>query len=963
MMRGTSKHGLTGALALALGAACWTLAVAAAEGVTMPAPALSYFVAKTGSDAWSGKLPEANAARTDGPFATLERARAALRALKQAGPLPAGGVAVQVRVGTYEVAAALKLTAEDAGTEAAPVIYCAFPGEKVILTGGKLVSGFVPYRGEILKADVGAQGFKGIAFRQVFCNGQRQVLARYPNFEAANPHGGGFAYVDGEPLSMYTNLPEENVRVIQCKRRDVRTWAHPEQAEVIIFPRYNWHNWAMPVAGADPVAGTITLAKDMAWGHYTGFRGIRPLDRFYVRNLFEELDAPGEWYLDQETWTLYFWPPAGAAGGLAAAEVRAPVTETLVEIGPKADWLTVRGFTLEGCEGAAVVVRDSSHCLIAGNTIHDTGGRLSGFAAVSVQGGRDCGVVGNDIFEVCNYGIRLESDSAARDGLIPSGHYADNNYLHHIGVLNGHGCGIYLSGIGLRVSHNLIHDTTRCGIFGGGNDCVVEYNHIRHVNLETEDTGGYYVGGNWHVRNHVIRYNYIHDVLGYGRTGDTWTSPHFAWGIYLDDDHSGAHVYGNIVARTTLGGSHIHAGRDNLLENNIFVDHARQQMQYSGHDPKSEVIATHLEAFKKAMAKPAYRERYPELAAADLGTIWQMAGNTFRRNIIYYRNPQAKLYQYSRNDVPEQNHSDGNLIWHFGLPLNVGLPNVPLEQQWEEWQRRGFDTHSVVADPLFVDPEKDDYRLRPESPAFKLGFEPIPVEKIGPYADALRASWPIIEAPGVRETPLVNTKVELPAKPARPRPQTTVPRLATPPVPDGVLNPGEWPEARLRLSERPDGSTSGSAPCEVRLGHDGVNLYVAVIVPLADRAKLVLGDAWGDVDAAEVCFRDLSGPTPGPTFVVHGFANGKVECVTEAGAPVAAVEALAGAVRFAALIEAHQWRGEWVLPLAAAGIRAAAGAKLGLNFGVRRLQPAEWLQWRGSGATWNLAEAGTAVLE
>jgi hypothetical protein len=401
-------------------------------------------------------------------------------------------------------------------------------------------------------------------------------------------------------------------------------------------------------------------------------------------------------------------------------------------------------------------VRDSDNCLVAGNTIHDTGGRLGYTAGVEVNGGHNCGVVGNDLYEVCNWGIRLNGAWSERSTLTPTGHYADNNYIHHIGVLNGHGCGIGLDGIALRASHNLIHDTTRCGIFGGGTDCVVEYNHIRHVNLETEDTGGYYNGGNWQIRGQVVRYNWIHDVLGYGRTGDRWSSPHFAWGIYLDDDLSGVHVYGNIVARTTLGGSHIHAGRDNILENNIFIEGAQQQMQYSGHDPKSSIVASHRAEFEKAMQQPAWRQRYPELAAADPDKLWVMEGNKFIRNIVYYKSPKAKLYQYSPSDAPAVNESDYNLIWHFGLPLDTSVPGLP----WDEWQKKGYDPHSVVADPLFVDADRDDYRLRPNSPAFSLGFKPIPIAKVGPYASPLRASWPIVEAKGVRETPLVDTVIE-----------------------------------------------------------------------------------------------------------------------------------------------------------------------------------------------------------
>jgi hypothetical protein len=130
-----------------------------------PLRAANLFVATNGNDAWTGRLPEPNAPGTDGPFATLERARDAVRALKLAGPPPLGGIAVQVRAGVYALTNSLRLTPADSGTESAPVIYRNFGREKVILSGGKAITGFAPYRGQILKADVGAQGFKAIYFR------------------------------------------------------------------------------------------------------------------------------------------------------------------------------------------------------------------------------------------------------------------------------------------------------------------------------------------------------------------------------------------------------------------------------------------------------------------------------------------------------------------------------------------------------------------------------------------------------------------------------------------------------------------------------------------------------------------------------------------------------------------------------------------------------------------------------
>jgi hypothetical protein len=129
-----------------------------------------------------------------------------------------------------------------------------------------------------------------------------------------------------------------------------------------------------------------------------------------------------------------------------------------------------------------------------------------------------------------------------------------------------------------------------------------------------------------------------------------------------------------------------------------------------------------------------------------------MTGNVFRRNVISYTRPESKLFRLRL--VPlDRNVFERNLYWHGGLPLDSAVRGRTGEQV-RDWLSFGADRDSVIADPLFVDAAKDDYRLRPESPAWKLGFERIPVEKIGPYADELRASWPIVEAEGVRERPI-----------------------------------------------------------------------------------------------------------------------------------------------------------------------------------------------------------------
>ncbi|MFA6293198.1 MAG: hypothetical protein WC637_15540, partial [Victivallales bacterium] len=323
----------------------------------------NYYVAVNGNDAWSGTMPETNAAKSDGPFATFDRARDEIRKLKASAPLT-GPVNVFVRKGLYELGRTFKLGPEDSGTAVAPVTYRAYGNEKPVVIGGKRITGFTRHKGDILKSDVGGQGFKDIYFRELFFNGKRQHLARFPNYEAENPYGGGWAYADGKPVNMYQDIPGEDKRTLVYREKDIRTWARPEEGEVFVFPRYNWWNNIVGIKSVDRSKRIITLTGDCSYP-------IRPQDRYYVRNMFEELDAPGEWYLDRQSWTLYFWPPSPIEDGA----VYAPVLQTLVEMAPGTSHVRVMGLTLECCDGSGVVLRKTENCLIAGNTVRNVVGR------------------------------------------------------------------------------------------------------------------------------------------------------------------------------------------------------------------------------------------------------------------------------------------------------------------------------------------------------------------------------------------------------------------------------------------------------------------------------------------------------------------------------------------------------------------------------------------------------------
>ena len=711
-------------------------------GVWLLAPVSTFaetilYISPQGNDTHSGTLAKTTADRSDGPLATLVKARDEIRRRKAAGE--SGPFTVLLRGGVYYLRDGMRFSRADSGSKGDPIVYKAFEEETPILVGGTPVRGFIAHEGKILKADLASQGLAGATFDQVFSGGERQIPARYPNFDPSDPYAGGWAYADGEPIPMWKNIPGESKRKFTIKPEDRRDWSRATQAGVFVFPRYNWWNNRLPIRSFDFSTGAVELTGDASYP-------IRPGDRYYVYHVFEELDAPGEWFHDKKNDTLYFYSPKEFDG-----EVTIPTAKNVIHAEGATD-LTFRGLTIECSRGDGVSFRDCNGCRVVGCTIR--GIRSSG---IGIHGGQDCEAVGNDICNVGSHGIYLSGGD--RETLASGGHRAENNYIHHTGVFYKQGVGVVLAGVGNRASRNLVHDCPRFAFLYSGNDQIIELNHVRHVNLETCDTGATYSGGRDWVspRGSVIRYNYIHDIFGFGKrdhhTGP-WMTPHYCWGIYLDDNSAEVHVYGNIVVRALRGLLHFHCARDNRVENNIFVDGLLQQIEMNGWGDYSRFLEKMAPAYEKYVKLPAWRKYSKLQKGGHPKEAIPMGGNEIRRNILYYTAPDAKLYKYraAATRFLEDFECDENLIWHKNRPITIGgLDKTPPAEQWNKWREMGFDKNSVVADPLFVDPENDDYRLRPDSPAFQLGFKPIPVERIGPYESPDRASWPIEEAAGARE--------------------------------------------------------------------------------------------------------------------------------------------------------------------------------------------------------------------
>jgi parallel beta-helix repeat protein len=599
--------------------------------------AAEFYVAATGDDANPGTRAK--------PFATLERARDATRTLERRS-----GTTVLVHGGVYELATTLKLDTKDSG-----VIWRAYRDERPILVGGTKISGFAPHTGQILKANVGTN-----QFRQLFFDGQRQELARYPNLDPAKPFESGWTFVE-KGLSK---------RAFQATAADLRNRARPTDGEVSIFPSHEWWNNIWPIAAIDREQRTITLRRDCSYEIAAG-------DRYFVRGLLEELDAPGEWCLDKGT--LYFWPPSPLKG----QTVYAPRLRTILELGAGAANVTFRGFTFEVCDGTAVVLNNTTNCLIANCTIRNVGDYNG--SGVNVAGGARNGVVGCDIADIGNNGISLSGGDEKT--LTSAGNFAENNHITRTGVFHKQGNGINLSGTGNRVARNTLHHLPRFGVMFGGQNHVIELNHIHHVSLETMDTGAIYGGSlNWlSAHGCVIRHNFIHDVIGRSGKVGKWLAPYFAWGIYLDWTAMGVTVTGNIVARTPRSGIHVHDGRDNVIENNILIEcgsgqhehGAVSQIEFNGWDTSYGWWKREIEnwgrQYDSVANLPAWRNvaslRDPRTVPLPDGRTMQR--NVVRRNILCWRDPQPQPFQF-RNVSFEHNLSDSNLVWHFDQPLKTG---------------------------------------------------------------------------------------------------------------------------------------------------------------------------------------------------------------------------------------------------------------------------------------------------
>ena len=664
-----------------------------------PKPAVALYVATDGSDA--------NAGTPEKPFATLDRARDALRASKVRGPLPRGGATVFVNGGSYQVAETFELDDRDSGTPDAPVVYRAMPGQKPVFTGGVRVGGFgpvtdaaaleripAPARGKVVKADLEAQGItdcgqvtvRGYGVPRYPCrpwvdlyfNGVPRQLARWPNK--------GFVKVGEVHAGRYRTKDSRKPGVFEYDGDRPRRWSQAK--DVWMFGLWG-HLWA----GRCVRAASFDLdRRQVATAHSTSY-GFREGQPFYYLNLLEELDQPGEWHIDREAGTLYLYPPAD----VATAVVELPIfSQPFVKM-DNVSHVTLLGLTFDLGRTDGAAIAGGRQNLLAGCTFRRLGGN-----GVIVHGGTGHGVLGCDIHRVGAGGLRVRGGDYKT--LTPARHFVENTHVFDFSrVDRAYAPAVHLDGVGIRVAHNLFHESPHHALRIEGFDHTIEFNEVHSCVYESDDQAGIDIWGNPTYRGLVIRHNFFHHIgSGHQRAGQA--------GIRLDDYISGVLMYGNVFYRCSgghFGAIQIHGGKDNIADNNLMVD-CKAAFSFSPWGQKlweerlkSESMAQRLARMGVDVSKPVFVARYADLA--------HMAEN-----------------------------ADRNFIWR----------NVAVRCGQFAMRERGvnemFDNVALSADPGFADASKREFRLPPHSGIYdRLAFRPIPFGEIGLYRDEFRATWPV----------------------------------------------------------------------------------------------------------------------------------------------------------------------------------------------------------------------------
>ncbi|AWW32735.1 right-handed parallel beta-helix repeat-containing protein [Echinicola strongylocentroti] len=690
-----------------------------------------FYVSPQGSDDWSGTLSSPNSDASDGPFASLERARDAVRELKKDQKK---AIVVQVREGVYRLRETVVFGVEDSGEGTNTISYEAYPDETPVFSSGQQITGWKRVTSDL-------PGLPEVARGNIWVANISQKFFTLYDADGLLPRArsDGFISLDGGNGRNRLHFPAGTIK----------DWSNLSDVEIIVRPHHAWITNILPLESVNEETNIATTSLDATYA-MNKLHFLPDTKNCWIENVLEELDEPGEWVLNTTSGKLYLWRRNDSP-------VVAPTLNELIRVEGRIDYdgpsdepvrnLRFKGLTfkhgkryqlspedkglqhdwdmldkdnailrLRGTENCVV---ESCHFLHSGSgairvDLHGIGNTLSSNHIEHMGGG---GIL------LCGYGPGTKD--------VNKENTVYNNHIHHVGEVYWHSPGIFLWQSGEnRVANNLIHHTDYTALIMSGcmshffmkngreltrtirrhelshlpeevvredilpflhtHDNMVEYNEIHHSMLRLGDGNAIYIRASG--EDNVIRRNYIHDMVG---------ETQMQAAVRTDGGQTGTLITENLLYRCTSQG--ILTKLDNRVENNIVVD----------------IIAPPRGYYLSVREGP-------------------LTGASIKRNVFYSTNETGKFI----DELPsgrEGSSEDrrGRLlarVMDADTDYNIYFCKTNPKKGKaliDKNQQDGVDLHSKAVDPLFVDPENGDFNFKSGSPALEMGIVPIDLSQVG----------------------------------------------------------------------------------------------------------------------------------------------------------------------------------------------------------------------------------------
>jgi hypothetical protein len=717
-----------------------------------------FYVSPTGNDKSSGTAAA--------PIATLTKAQLLIKKFKSAKPNYEGDIVVHIGSGNYELQAGFKLDETVTGSKQTPIIWRGVNKDKVIISGGKKIKGsaFKKVNDPAILIRVGksaAAALYQVSLKQLgilnygkhqsyghgqpvvpaplelFFNNEPLTLAHYPN-------SGSIKIGKVIDKGSVPRIGDTSNRGALFEYTDTRhaKWAGQKDIWLQGTFNYGFADDNISIEKIDTLKKQIKLVTP----HLYGLGNGRDFQAYTAYNILEELDSPGEWWLDTKTGILYVWPPSA----LQAASITVSVLEKPIVSIINQTYTTLEGLTIEAGRGMGIYMEGGHHNTIVGCTIRNVGtsGIFMGQGAEANKGpmsidnfeghpvsgiigslqnylyknsswnrnaGYDQQILSCDVYNTGSGGIYLSGGD--KKTLTKANNIVENCKVHDFNRRNKFiWSGISVDGCGNKIRHCEIYNTDWQGIFVHGNEHVFEYNNIHHVTLNSDDTSPWYIGRDPSDRGNVVRYNYFHHIGNPDRMN---------MGIYCDDSSADVFVFGNVFYKmeTKHGILFTNSGWDLTMKNNIIIEPTDATAQ----------ISAHYYTWAAGSEKSMFGEE--GLIRARL-----------TKSVSYTTEPYASMYPGLLDYLDT---IPGTKQWKamranrnvFADNLIIGGPASPTKLiggQYATITER--DNYRCTTNPGFVDAEHENFTLLPTSEVFKKikGFEPVPFDKMGLYKNKYR---------------------------------------------------------------------------------------------------------------------------------------------------------------------------------------------------------------------------------